>query len=188
MADTEPNKRWQQRFLDDGTATLYVDSDDGELDRAYSKTVGSVARAFGEGAYSVLPGTYDAGRAFARGSGLLGSEELRRFDQEMDVTAAALEQIAKHPRPAVRAAGRALSTLWDPVLLPHVAGRMVAGYFSGLGPLAAMGDTLRAIENGHNLVDAIVYSGFQGRPPPGGLLGIPPQGGGLLGIPPTDTH
>jgi hypothetical protein len=195
MADPEPNRRWQQRFLDDGTATLYVDTDDGELGRAFQKAVGSTAKAFVNGAYSSLDNTYDAVRAAGRGLGVLGPEEFRRFGQEADFIGASLGrvgptlgQIVKHPKLAARAAGRVLAEAWDPLLPFHLAGRYGMGALTGFGAAAMAGGVLRAVENGHNLFDAIVYPGIQGRPPPAGLLGIPPEGHGLLGIPPQDVR
>jgi hypothetical protein len=72
-----------------------------------AKGVGTKANAFVNGAYSVFPGLLNAGRAVARGTGILGSEEFRRFGQEADIVGASLGQIARHPEPAVRAAREA---------------------------------------------------------------------------------
>ena len=38
------------------------------------------------------------------------------------------------------------------------------GYFSGLGLGAMAGDALRAVENGHNLIDAVIQYGAAGIP------------------------
>jgi hypothetical protein len=41
------------------------------------------------------------------------------------------------------------------------------GYFTGLGLPAMAGGALRAVENGHNLVDAIIQNGIGGIPSAG---------------------
>lgn len=41
------------------------------------------------------------------------------------------------------------------------------GLFTGLGPAAAAGDALSAVEKGHNMIDALKY-GIQGTPPSAG--------------------
>ena len=208
MADPErdkrwPEKRWYEHFFDDGSTELSA----GDPGRAYyeqlrdgAKAAGSAANALANGAYSTLGNSYDAVRAVARGVGLLGPEEFRRFGQEADFIGAslgqigpalgqigpALGQIVDHPRLAARAAGRALKE--EPLLPFYLGGRLGMGVITGLGPTAMAGGLLRAVEDGHNLVDAIAYPGIQGRPPPGGLLGIPPEGRGLLGIPTQDPR
>jgi hypothetical protein len=195
MADIEPDKRWHQRFLDDGTATLYVDTYDGELGRAtaenvrkVAKAVGSAANAAVNGAYSVFPDTFNYPRSILRGAGVLGKDEAYRFDQEMAAMGEGAKQIARHPKLAAEAAGRAFWAGWDPLILPYLAGRGAMGYFTGLGPFALVGGVLRAAENADNFIDPVLYGGIQGRPPPGGLPGIPPEGRGLLGIPPQEPR
>jgi hypothetical protein len=95
------------------------------------------------GAYSVFPGVYNAGRAVALGTGLLGADEFRRFGQEADVIGA---------------------MLGNPRLWPSLGGRAIVGGLTGLGPAAMAGDALRAVEKGHNLADAFFYHGLQGMP------------------------
>jgi hypothetical protein len=189
MADTESRRLWYER--DPSIAYL-------QMLYGAAKAGGAAANATVNGAYSTLDNTYDAGRAVARGIGVLGPEEFRRFGQEADFIGAslgpvlgqvgpALGQIAKHPGPAARAAYH----VWkkEPLLPFYLAGRAGMGAITGLGPAAIAGGALRAVEDGHNLVDAIVYPGVLGRPlPPGGLLGVPPEGRGLLGIPPQDAR
>ena len=87
MADTEPGKRWYERFFDDGSTELYA----GDPGRAYyeqlrdgAKAVGSAANAAVNGAYSTLDNIQRRRRAIARGVGLLGPDEFRRFGQEAD--------------------------------------------------------------------------------------------------------
>lgn len=128
-----------------------------------ARTTGSRANAFVNGGYSVLPGVYNTVRAVARGTGLLGSEEFRRFGQEADTVGAALGQVVHHPEPAGRAAREALAALADHPLLPYyTAGRLLMGGLTMLGPAATAGDALRAVEKGHNFIDGLLYPGIQG--------------------------
>jgi hypothetical protein len=116
------------------------------------------------GAYSIFPGIYNAGRAVARGTGLMGPEEYRRFDQEANFIGSASEKIAKHPELAYQAGREAVSALArNPYLVAYALGRAAMGGATMLGPAALAGDTLRAVENGHDLLDAVLY-GFQAIP------------------------
>ncbi|MBV8191335.1 MAG: hypothetical protein JO339_29135 [Alphaproteobacteria bacterium] len=117
------------------------------------------------GAYSIFPGIYNAGRAVARGTRLMGPEEYRRFDQEVNFIGNASGEITKHPELAYRAGQEALAVLArNPYLIPYFLGRVARGGATMLGPAALAGDTLRAIEDGHDLLDAVLYQGLQGIP------------------------
>ncbi len=191
MADPELDKRSLEPVFD-GTVPAYS-GDTGSIFygrlRDGADAVGARANATVNGAHSIFPGTLNLPRSILRAAGLFGKAEAHRFDDEMAAAGAALGQIVKHPEPALRAAGEAFSTAWNDPLFPfYLAGRAGMGLRTRLGPFAVVGDTLRALEDGHNLDDAVTYSGILGRPPPGGLLGIPPQGRGLLSIPPEDRR
>ncbi len=43
-------------------------------------------------------------------------------------------------------------------------GRAATGTVTGMGPAALIGDTTRAVENGHNIVDALMKGGLPGLP------------------------
>lgn len=136
-----------------------------------AEQVGRHANAFVNGAYSVFPGTYGAVRALGRGVGLLGPEEFRRFGQEADFVGNSLGQIVRYPEPAIREGAKTLSTLYsDPLFRSYSTGRALMGYLTRLGGAATAGDALRALENGHNLVDSLIYGGLG----PYGRLGLPP--------------
>lgn len=137
----------------------------GDLAARVANRIGTHANAVVNGAYSVFPGVYNAGRAVARGTGLLGQEEFRRFGQEADVVGGLLGGVAKHPGASARIARHGVSTLdEDPLFRYYMSGRAAMGALTGLGPAAMAGDALRAIERGHNAIDAYKY-GVQGRPP-----------------------
>jgi hypothetical protein len=137
----------------------------GDLAGRVANRIGTHANAVVNGAYSVFPGVYDAGRAVARGTGLLGQEEFRRFGQEADVVGGLLGGVARHPEASVRIARQAISSLdEDPLFRYYMAGRAAMGFLTGLGPAAMAGDALRAIERGHTAIDAYKY-GVQGRLP-----------------------
>jgi hypothetical protein len=195
MADTEPDKRWYERLLDDGTASIYAGGYEGDPGRFYyeqlrngARAVGTGANAVVNGAYSVFPDTLDFARSALRAAGLFGKAEAGRFDQEMGAMGEGARQVVTHPRLAAQAAGNAWSAGWDPLLLPYLAGRGAMGYVTQLGPFALAGGVLRAAEDGHNLIDSVIYRGVQGRSPPAGLLGIQPEGSGLLAIRPQEQR
>ena len=84
----------------------------GDLAAKVANRIGTHANAVVNGAYSVFPGVYDAGRAVARGTGLLGQEEFRRFGQEADFVGGSLGKIAEHPEASARIARRAWPPAW----------------------------------------------------------------------------
>ena len=136
-----------------------------DLPEAIADRVGATAK----GAYSVLSGTYNAGRAAARGLGLLGPEEAERFRRELELMRSSAKAIAEYPGDTARAVYYgADERLEDPLLKYHLLGRGAMGYFARVGPVplgavALVGDTLRAFENGRqNLVDALL-DGVQGE-------------------------
>ncbi len=128
--------------------------------------VGTRANAVVNGAYSVFPGVYNAGRSVARGTGLLGWDELQRSGQESNAIGEVLTRAAEHPGAALRTVGKGLSILdSDPLFRYYMAGRALMGIATGLGPAAMAGDALRAVEKGHNAFDAFMQ-GIQGTPEP----------------------
>jgi hypothetical protein len=101
----------------------------------------------------------------ARGTGLLGQEEFRRFGQEADFVGGLLGRIVNHPEASARLAGHAVSKLDEnPLFRYYMLGRAAMGILTGLGPAAMAGDALRAIERGHKGIDILKY-GVQGTPP-----------------------
>jgi hypothetical protein len=172
MADIEPDQRPPGfnvgepgfRVFDDGSVATYGS----DLGRPFFSNLEEAAvwvNAAVNGAYSVFPGTYNAGRAVVRGTGLMGADEFRRFGQEADAIGAGLGKLVERPELAVRATQEALPILRDnPRLWPYLAGRAVMGGLTYLGPAAMAGDALRAVEKGHNLADAFFYHGLLGNP------------------------
>ena len=133
--------------------------------RDTAEHLGTTANAVVNGAYSVFPGVYNAARAVSRGVGLQGSEEFRRFGQEADFAGGALTKAAQQPEQAYRAGRAVLSKLDDdPLFRYYMAGRALMGIATGLGPAAMAGDALRALETGHDWVDAF-RNGVQGKLP-----------------------
>lgn len=105
MADMEPSGKPPGfnvvepgfRVFDDGSAATYGS----DLGRPFFSNLEEAAawvNAAVNGAYSVLPGVYDAGRAVARGTGLMGGDEFRRFGQEAEAIGARLAGGRKGPQ------------------------------------------------------------------------------------------
>jgi hypothetical protein len=154
MADIEPNERPPGfnvvepgfRVFDDGSTATYG----ADLDRPFFSNLEEAAawvNAAINGAYSVTPGVYNAGRAVARGTGLMGADELRRFGQEADIIGAGPGKLVERPELGIRAAQEAWPILRDnPRLWPYLGGRAAMGIFTRLGPAAMAGDALWAVE------------------------------------------
>jgi hypothetical protein len=71
----------------------------------------------------------------------------------------------KHPGLSSRTAREALPVLASDPLLPYyAAGRLFMGGLTRLGPVATVGDALRAVENGHNFLNSVFYHGVEGIP------------------------
>lgn len=139
--------------------------------------LGEKANAVVEGAYSILPGTGNFFRAAGRGLGFYGPEEAKRFRQEMNAAGQGIRFIANDPVEAARLVyeGGSAAFQAQPLLPYYLGGRAGMGTLLAvkrlpIAPFATAGDALRALENGHNFVDAGLY-GVIGAPsgirPPG---------------------
>jgi hypothetical protein len=121
-----------------------------------------------DGAISIVPGTWNAIRAIGRAAGIAGKAEAKRFDDEMEFIGGVLAQAAKHPEPVARAAREVASELAKDPLLPYYGGgRFLAGSLLRvgpipLGPIAFIGDALRAAEKGHNNVPDFIRRSILG--------------------------
>jgi|FEC22Drversion2_1045045.scaffolds.fasta_scaffold00240_17 hypothetical protein len=134
-----------------------------------ARKFGEGVKAMGEGVYSIAPGTVNFARGMGRGLGLYGPEEAQRFYREMDATGQGLRFIANNPELSARMArdGMALAFKAQPALPLHIAGRVGASALLshlGVPPLALFGDAFRALEDGHDFIDAI-GRGISGTPP-----------------------
>jgi hypothetical protein len=138
-----------------------------------AKQLGSGANAAVNGAYSLGPGTFYLAREAGRGLGLFGPEEAQRFRQEMNAAGQGLRFIAENPVTAARMAGEGLWTASkaQPLLPFYLLGRagmggLLASRGVPIAPFAVAGDTLHALEKGHDAMDAFGF-GISGTSPTG---------------------
>lgn len=119
--------------------------------------------AVGKGAYSLVPGVANFYRGTARAWGLYGPQEAQRFDGEANAVGKGVQLIAENPVQSFDLAkiGMSKAIERNPDLPLHIAGRVGLGALLSLYgmpwlPLtAAAGDTLHALEKGHDFIDAI---------------------------------
>ncbi len=128
-------------------------------------------KAFFRGAWSVVTGTGNSLRFVARGTGLMGAEEQARWSQEGAAVDQFFDRRASDPefrqqtnRLAVDQAKQFYQNNMDGEMKWFMTGRLGVGAATGLGPAASIGDMTRAVENGHNTIDAAIRGGLFGRP------------------------
>lgn len=148
---------------EDTAANLQVGTSIAVSATAAANVVAPRANAFVNGAYSVIPGVGDAIYQAARGTGVLGPQEFQNFDVESQFVGDVVTTMVQHPQATYTVATDILSVLdQDPLFRYYVAGRLAFGFATGLGPAASLGNTLQAVQNGHNVVDSIIQNGFSG--------------------------
>jgi len=126
-------------------------------------SVGQAVGAIGDGAYSSLEGVGNAARFVGRSIGLYGSDEINRSDREIRAAAEAVKDAGKllmdSPEArsfAAHAAEDAAAAYWrDEKNRYFLLGRGGFGLLTDLGPVAMIGDATRALEKGHNAIDAL---------------------------------
>jgi hypothetical protein len=101
------------------------------------------------GAYSLVPGTFNLAREAGRGLGLFGPEESQRFRQEMSAAGQGLRAIANNPGTAARMVVEGLQTAVkkEPLLPLYAFGRGGMGVLLGsrgvpVAPFAVFGRRL----------------------------------------------
>jgi hypothetical protein len=131
---------------------------------------GQAIGAIGDGAYSTVAGVGNVVRWIARSAGLFGSDEFWRSDKEFEDTVKSIwggariavnSQEARYEAYRVAVAAGKSYYIDDELHDYQLAGRMLMGAITGLGPWAMFGDATRAIERGHNAWDAAIV-GFTG--------------------------
>ncbi|HEV2674295.1 MAG TPA: hypothetical protein VGV37_07110 [Aliidongia sp.] len=129
-------------------------------------SVGQAVGAIGDGAYSVLTGVGDALNFVGRSIGLSGQDEVARSDQEVNIATDAAVESAKilynsadARALAMKATEDAAKAYFDDELHRYyIGGRLVFGFATSLGPVAAIGDGAHALQQGHTAMDALVRS------------------------------
>lgn len=101
----------------------------------------------------------------------MGAEEQARWSQEGAGVDQFVERYRTDPefkrqvdQMAVDKAKELYRNNQDGEMKWFVTGRLGVGAATGLGPAASIGDATRAVENGHNTVDALIRGGVLGRP------------------------
>jgi hypothetical protein len=109
-------------------------------------------------------------RFVARGTGLLGAEEQRRWEQEGEAVQRFVDKYFSDDEFAQevdRAMGQALGKIYaenqDGWLKAYLLGRVVTGVYTGFGPVAFIGDATHKVEQGHGVVDSLVNGGILGK-------------------------
>jgi hypothetical protein len=133
--------------------------------RAGVGQLGETAKAVGQGASSLISGVGNLGHAIGRGAGSYGEAEAQRFRQEINAAGEGLRLIAENPAQSADLAKIGASKALEryPMLPFHLGGRLGMSVLLGsfgppfalLPPLAMAGDTLHALEKGHNVIGAI---------------------------------
>ena len=103
----------------------------------------------------------------ARGVGLMGPEELDRFNREgveVDRFLKRYREDSDFRREVNSAATQNAAKLNTEETKWRVSGRAATGWITGFGPAAFIGDTTRAVENGHDFADALIGGGVHGTP------------------------
>lgn len=120
-----------------------------------------------EGSWSVVEGTGNGLRFIARGTGLMGPEERARFNQEgaeVDKFIKRYNEDSAFRSEVNKALSQKAAALNTEEMKWRLNGRAATGTVTGMGPAALIGDTTRAVENGHNIVDALMKGGLPGLP------------------------
>ena len=127
-------------------------------------------QAFGSGVWSVAKGTGNAVRFFARGTGLMGADEQKRWKQEGDGIQGFVDKYRSDKEFANEvdhAMGQALGKMYinnqDGWLKAFILGRVSTGVITGFGPAAFIGDTTRKVEEGHGAADSLLKGGVLGQ-------------------------
>jgi hypothetical protein len=135
--------------------------------------LGTALNALVNGAYSIFPGYGNAFRYLGRSFGFYGANEITRSDQEANFIHAAAVDAYDVLKSSPEARSLAIDATREAVVVfgsdelhdYFFAGRVMMGGITLLGPAAAAGDALRAVENGHNLLDAAKAAVIGNHPP-----------------------
>jgi hypothetical protein len=121
-------------------------------------TITDKANAIINGAYSIFSGVGYGLYEWARYTGLLGPTEFSRADSESNVIGWGVTEAWKHSSAAYNLSIDALKTIddADPLFRYYMGGRIFMGAATGLGPMATYGDTLHAVDSGHNFIDSVI--------------------------------
>jgi hypothetical protein len=128
------------------------------------------AQAFFKGQWSIVEGTSDAVRFAARGTGLMGAEEQARWAQESQAVDSFVKRYNEDPTFALQVNEAAIKqgATFDlkntnGEMKAWLLGRAITGTVTGFGPAAFIGGMTRQVENGHNVVDAVIKGGILGK-------------------------
>ena len=97
----------------------------------------------------------------------MGADELTRFDQEgaeVDKFVKRYNEDTEFRREVNKVFVMRARELNTEEMKWRLNGRAATGIMTGLGPAALIGDTTRAVENDHNIVDALMKGGLPGKP------------------------
>lgn len=123
-----------------------------------------------EGMGSVPRGIFYALRSMARGSGLLGAAEQLQWQQEQQAFDLFVDRYTSDAefRSLVKQQAISLLRLYTaenstPYMKAYFASRMATNAITGTGLVASSGDAWKSIENGHDILDALIKGGVLGQ-------------------------
>lgn len=120
--------------------------------------------------WSIFTGAGNGIRFVARGTGLLGADEKKRWDAESENVDKFFDKYrtdqkfaAEVNKNAGTAAGKLYQESQNGAAKAFMAARVATGIITGLGPSAALGDIARSVENGRTIVESVIGGGFAGE-------------------------
>ncbi|THC44302.1 NBR1-Ig-like domain-containing protein [Massilia sp. Mn16-1_5] len=123
-----------------------------------------------QGIWSVFTGAGNSIRFVARGIGVLGPEEKKKWNEESKRVDDFVSRYRNDPafkrevdQGARDVAGKVLTENSNGAGKAYISARAATGIITGLGPAAVIGDTVRAVEQGNGMAESLISGGILGE-------------------------